>query len=49
LPRADSSALEWASGRPLYRQLVDWLRADIACKAAGDRIDSEPQLADRFG
>jgi len=49
LPRADNSALEWASGRPLYRQLVDWLRADIARKAAGNRIDSEPQLADRFG
>jgi len=49
LPRADSFALDWASGRPLYRQLVDWLRADIARKAAGERIDSEPQLAERFG
>jgi GntR family transcriptional regulator len=49
LPRANSFAPEWASGRPLYRQLVDWLRSDIARRAVGDRIESEPQLAERFG
>ncbi len=49
MPRANSSALNWASGRPLYRQLVEWLRADIARKTTGDRIDSEPKLAERFG
>ena len=41
--------LQSTSDRPLYRQLVDWLRADLATKAPGDRIDSEPQLARRFG
>ena len=41
--------LQSTSDRPLYRQLVDWLRADLATKAPGDRIDSEPQLAKRFG
>ena len=40
--------LQTTSHRPLYRQLVDWLRVDLATKAAGDRIDSEPQLAKRF-
>ena len=35
--------------RPLYRRVVDSLRVDIANKAPGDRIDSEPQLARRFG
>jgi GntR family transcriptional regulator len=49
LPRVDSFALDGSSGRPLYRQLVDWLRSDIAHRAVGDRIDSEPQLAERFG
>jgi GntR family transcriptional regulator len=42
-------ALQTTSNRPLYRQLVDWLRVDLATKAPGDRIDSEPQLARRFG
>jgi len=49
MPRANSLALDWESERPLYRQLVDWLRVDIEHKAAGERIDSEPQLAERFG
>jgi GntR family transcriptional regulator len=49
VPRANSFALNWASGGPLYRQLADWLRADIARKTTGDRIDSEPKLALRFG
>jgi GntR family transcriptional regulator len=35
--------------RPLYMQLVDNLRAEIAGKLPGDRIDSEPQLSKRFG
>jgi GntR family transcriptional regulator len=38
-----------ASHRPLYLQLVDSLRADIATKSAGDRVDSEPRLSRRFG
>ncbi len=38
-----------AAGRPLYLQLVDWLRADAAGRKPGSRIDSEPQLARRFG
>jgi GntR family transcriptional regulator len=37
------------SERPLYRQLVEELRADVAKRAVGDRIDSEPKLAQRFG
>ena len=37
------------SERPLYRQLVEELRADIAKRGVGDRIDSEPKLAQRFG
>ncbi len=49
LPRASSFAPNLVSGRPLYRQLVDWLRADIARRAVGDRIESEPRLAQRFG
>ncbi len=49
MPRANSFAPDSASGRPLYRQLVDWLRSDVARRAVGDRIDSEPQLAERFG
>ncbi len=49
LPHPNSFAPDLASGRPLYRQLVDWLRADIARRAVGDRIESEPQLAERFG
>jgi len=39
----------FTSERPLYRQLVEELRADIAKRAVGDRIDSEPKLAQRFG
>jgi DNA-binding transcriptional MocR family regulator len=49
LPCANSFALDGTSGRPLYHQLVDWLRSDIAHRAVGDRIDSEPLLAERFG
>ena len=37
------------SGEPLYRQLVDRLRADIAWSPVGAQIDSEPKLAARFG
>ncbi|MBV8664610.1 MAG: winged helix-turn-helix transcriptional regulator, partial [Hyphomicrobiales bacterium] len=47
--RAASFVLETTSDRPLYLQLVDWLREDIASKSAGERIDSEPKLAERFG
>ena len=47
--RANALRFEASSERPLYRQLADRLRADIATKAPGDRIDSEPQLAKRFG
>ena len=39
----------FASERPLYRQLVEELRAEVAKRAVGDRIDSEPKLAQRFG
>lgn len=49
LARVNSFTPDLASGRPLYRQLVDWLRSDIARREIGDRIDSEPQLAERFG
>jgi GntR family transcriptional regulator len=35
--------------RPLYLQLLDWLRKDISMRELGARIDSEPQLARRFG
>ncbi len=35
--------------RPLYRTLVEELRADVARRAVGDRIESEPKLARRFG
>jgi GntR family transcriptional regulator len=35
--------------RPLYLQLVEWLREDIAGKKPGARVASEPQLAQRFG
>jgi DNA-binding GntR family transcriptional regulator len=38
-----------ASERPLYRRLVEELRAEVANRAVGDRIDSEPRLAQRFG
>jgi DNA-binding GntR family transcriptional regulator len=39
----------FASERPLYRRLVEELRADLAKRPVGDRIDSEPKLAQRFG
>jgi GntR family transcriptional regulator len=39
----------FGSERPLYRQVVEALRADVAKRAIGDRIDSEPKLAQRFG
>ena len=42
-------SLPTTSDRPLYRQLADWLRVDLASKTPGDRIDSEPRLAKRFG
>jgi GntR family transcriptional regulator len=35
--------------RPLYLQLLDRLRDDISSRQPGARIDSEPQLARRFG
>jgi GntR family transcriptional regulator len=36
------------SERPLYRQLIDHLRREIAGEAPGSRITSEPQLARTF-
>ena len=39
----------FASERPLYRRLVEELRAEVANRAVGDRNDSEPKLAQRFG
>ncbi|HXT07591.1 MAG TPA: GntR family transcriptional regulator [Roseiarcus sp.] len=42
-------ALNAELDRPLYLQLVDALRGDIAAKRAGERIDSEPALVERFG
>jgi GntR family transcriptional regulator len=47
--RTAKFALETTSDRPLYLQLVDWLREVVASKSAGERIDSEPKLAERFG
>src|SRR5579863_9876500 len=47
--RATSPALASVDGRPLYLQLVDWLRAEAVGLKPGDRIESEPQLARRFG
>lgn len=43
-----SSVLQSELDRPLYLQLVDWLREDVASKQPGDRIDSEPKLAERL-
>jgi GntR family transcriptional regulator len=40
---------EASSDRPLYLQVVDSLRLEIANRMPGDRIDSEPQLSRRFG
>ena len=42
-------ALHTEIDRPLYLQLVDILRREIAGKRPGERIDSEPALAERFG
>ncbi|MFZ2104036.1 MAG: GntR family transcriptional regulator [Roseiarcus sp.] len=48
---ARSNALRFGvpSDLPLYRQVVDRLRREIAGMPAGARIDSEPQLTNRFG
>jgi GntR family transcriptional regulator len=43
------SRSEASADQPLYRQVIDNLRIDIANKTPGDRIDSEPQLSRRFG
>lgn len=47
LPRP--TALQPDIDRPLYLQLADLLRADAARMQAGVRVESEPQLAQRFG
>ena len=44
-----SAALRADLDRPLYLQLVDALRREIAGRRPGERIDSEPALAERFG
>jgi GntR family transcriptional regulator len=49
MTRAAHPSLEASSHRPLYLQVVDSLRMDIAKKTPGDRIESEPQLSKRFG
>jgi GntR family transcriptional regulator len=49
MARTSSVFFEVSSHRPLYLQLVDSLRVDIANRTPGDRIDSEPQLSRRFG
>jgi len=49
LPAYEPSPLQATSDQPLYRHLVDWLRVDLTTRAPGDRIDSEPRLATRFG
>jgi GntR family transcriptional regulator len=49
MTRAGHLSLEASSHRPLYLQVVDGLRVDIANKAPGDKVDSEPQLSKRFG
>jgi len=49
MARSNALRFEASSDRPLYLQLGDSLRREIAVKAPGDRIDSEPQLAKRFG
>ena len=48
---ARSNALRFGvpSDLPLYRQVVDRLRREIAGMPPGARIDSEPQLTKRFG
>src|SRR5580698_4766075 len=49
MTRAGYLSLEASSHRPLYLQVVDSLRIDIANKTPGDKIDSEPRLSKRFG
>jgi GntR family transcriptional regulator len=49
MTRSGLSRFEPSTDRPLYRQVIDSLRIEIAKKVAGDRIDSEPQLSRRFG
>jgi GntR family transcriptional regulator len=49
MDRASAFGLHSEADRPLYRQLVDWLRADIGRMPVGAQIDSEPKLAARFG
>jgi GntR family transcriptional regulator len=41
-------SLKVDDGRPLYRRLSDQLRAEIAALKPGDRIASEPELAQRL-
>ena len=43
------AVLQSGLDRPLYLQLLDWLREDLSRRQPGARIDSEPQLAQRFG
>ena len=43
------AALNFGLDRPLYLQLLDWLREDLSRRQPGALIDSEPQLARRFG
>jgi GntR family transcriptional regulator len=43
------AALQSGLDRPLYLQLLDWLREEVSIRQPGARIDSEPQLALRFG
>ena len=49
MPQPFHHRSEGSADRPLYLQLVDSLRDDIARKRPGERIDSEPQLSRRFG
>jgi GntR family transcriptional regulator len=43
------AALQPELDRPLYLQLLDWLKEDLSIRQPGARIESEPQLARRFG
>jgi GntR family transcriptional regulator len=43
------AALQSRLDRPLYLQLLDRLREDLSRRQPGALIDSEPQLARRFG
>jgi GntR family transcriptional regulator len=43
------AVLQSGLDRPLYLQLLDWLREDLSRRQPGARIDSEPQLSRRFG